>query len=66
MVKVISTVPHKSVVKEVVCKHCGATLEYTPNDVVENHWKDYSGDSNITQFIVCPNCSKEAIIRVLG
>lgn len=66
MIKVISTVPHKTVVKEVVCDHCGATLEYTPNDVVKQQWTDYSGDINVTSFIVCPNCSKEAVISVLG
>ena len=26
-------VPHKSVVKECICRKCGCTLEYTPNDV---------------------------------
>lgn len=32
-IKIISKEPDKSVVKRCVCKNCGATLEYTPNDV---------------------------------
>jgi len=34
-VKVIKKAPHKSVVKEKVCKKCGATLQYVPKDVAE-------------------------------
>jgi DNA-directed RNA polymerase subunit RPC12/RpoP len=66
MIKVISTVPHPNVVKQTVCKKCGSTLEYTPNDVSKSRWTDYSGDINITSYIVCPNCTKEVIIGVLG
>jgi DNA-directed RNA polymerase subunit RPC12/RpoP len=65
VIKVISTVPHQSVVKQIVCKHCGSTLEYVPVDVLENRWTDYGGDYNITKYIVCPTCSKEAVISVL-
>ena len=66
MIKVISTVPHPNVVNQTVCKECGSTLEYTPNDVVKQHWADYGGDMNVTRFIQCPNCTKEVIIGVLG
>lgn len=65
MIKVVSTVPHQSVVKQVVCKKCGSTLEYTPNDVVEQHWADYGGDMNVTRFIQCPTCQNEVIISTL-
>lgn len=64
MVKVISTVPHESVVKEIVCKKCGATLEYTPIDIISQDWTDYGGDVNVTKFIVCPNCTKEVVISL--
>jgi DNA-directed RNA polymerase subunit RPC12/RpoP len=65
MIKVISTVPHESVVKQIVCKHCGSTLEYAPVDVLVSRWTDYGGDLNTTRYIVCPTCSKEAVISVL-
>jgi hypothetical protein len=32
-IRIIDPGPHKSVVKEVICQNCGATLEYTPADV---------------------------------
>jgi hypothetical protein len=44
MVKVISTEPHKSVVKEIVCKNCGATLQYVPKDIQGEKHYDYLGD----------------------
>ena len=43
MVTVVSTVPHPSVVKEVVCRNCGATLSYVPMDIKEEVHTDYGG-----------------------
>jgi DNA-directed RNA polymerase subunit RPC12/RpoP len=63
MVKVISTVPHPSVVKEVVCRNCGATLEYTPKDVQDRFERDYTGDGETKYFIVCPPCGHEVIAK---
>ena len=34
--------------KEVKCNHCGAVLEYVPNDL--QHWTNY------TYFLICPVC----------
>jgi hypothetical protein len=56
MVKVISTTPHPSVVKEVVCRNCGVTLEYIPKDIQEHRYKDYDGCSETEYFITCPPC----------
>ena len=61
-VRVIKTKPAKSVVKKVVCGECGATLEYTPNDVQEYHGKDYSGGPDGCTWDNCPHCGKKAII----
>ena len=57
MVKVISTDPHRSVVKEIVCKNCGSTLQYVPKDVESERHYDYLGDSDEYRFITCPSCS---------
>jgi hypothetical protein len=63
MVKVISTEPHESVVKQVVCKHCWATLEYVPNEVKSYHGTDMGGGPDGREWVDCPNCNKEATIR---
>lgn len=62
-VRVIDPTPHKSVVKEIVCKNCGVTLEYTPNDVKKRNGKDWSGGPDGEEWVDCPNCNKKAIIR---
>jgi DNA-directed RNA polymerase subunit RPC12/RpoP len=57
MVKVISTVPHHSVVKEVVCRNCGSTLEYVPKDIKQEIHYDYTGGTDNFKFIECPTCT---------
>lgn len=63
MVKVISTGPDKTVVKQVICRNCGATLEYTPNEVQSRHGTDYGGGPDGEEWVNCPNCGHKAIIR---
>lgn len=63
MVDIVSLKPHASVVKQIVCRGCGATLEYVPNDVKVWNGKDYSGGSAGQEWIDCPNCKKEVMIR---
>jgi len=63
MVQIVSSIPDRSVVKQVVCRHCGSTLEYVPSNVKEYHGKDYSGGSDGYEWVDCPHCSKKAIIR---
>lgn len=62
MVKVISTSPHPSVVKQVVCRNCGATLEYTRNDVQRRRITDYTGHVDIDNFVQCPNCHEKVFV----
>jgi hypothetical protein len=62
-IKVISTDPHRSVVKQVVCRNCGATLEYTPADVMQKYVKDYGGGGDMEHTIVCPPCGKPVHVR---
>jgi uncharacterized protein with PIN domain len=57
MIRVVDRGPHKSAVKEVVCRHCGSSLEYTPFDVQEEIVSDYTGSKDIEKVIYCPTCN---------
>lgn len=63
-IRVISTVPDKSVVKQVVCRNCGATLEYVPQDVKTHNGIDMGGGPEGHDWIDCPNCTKQVILKV--
>jgi DNA-directed RNA polymerase subunit RPC12/RpoP len=63
MVTVISTVPHPSVVKEVICRNCGATLNYVPADIQNKTVGDYLGDRDVVYFIKCPPCGHEISVK---
>ncbi len=62
-VKIIDPTPDPEIVKRVSCGHCGARLEYTPNDVRAHHGTDYGGGPDGCEWVVCPNCNKDAVIR---
>lgn len=64
MVHVVSTTPHPSVVQEVICRNCGATLQFVPNDVQTKRVSDYSGDSEQVRYIECPPCGHHIDIRL--
>ena len=63
MVTVIKKEPDGSVLKEIVCSNCGATLTYVPNEVQSYNGTDYSGGSDGCEWVDCPNCNKKAIIN---
>ena len=64
MVKIIDEGPHESVVKRIVCRNCGATLEYTPNDVRSlGRWRDISQTPSGKDGFTCPKCSKEVVTK---
>jgi uncharacterized protein with PIN domain len=63
MVTVVSTVPHPSVIKEVVCRRCGATLNYVPADIQKKTVSDYLGDRETVHFIRCPPCGHEVGVK---
>lgn len=56
--------PDKSVVKRIVCKGCGATIEYVPNDV-RTLWSgtDYGGGPDGAEGFNCPECGKQVITK---
>lgn len=61
MVKVVGQDP--STVKKALCKNCGAILEYNKIDVKEYHGVDYSGGSDGKEWIDCPQCNTEVILK---
>ena len=63
MIKVISDKPHPSVVKQIICKNCGATLEYVPQDLQEDHHTDYLGDTDYWKYVRCPKCDNKVVVR---
>lgn len=63
MVKIVSTDPHHSVVKEAICKNCGCTLSYVPADVTEDYSTDYTGGRDYFNTIRCPSCNKTVRVK---
>jgi hypothetical protein len=61
MVKVVGEAPEA--VKQAVCRHCAAKLEYVPKDVHRRDGKDYSGGADGQEWIDCPRCGHEVVLR---
>lgn len=62
MIRVIDSKPHPSVLKQVICRHCGSALEYAPVDVRERDEHDYAGGSEHIRFIDCPSCQHQVTL----
>ena len=56
MSRLINDGPDPSVVKRVICKNCGATMEYVPADVMSKTVHDYGGGSEDYRYIICLKC----------
>lgn len=63
MVEITKKEPHKSVIKEAICRNCGVTLAYVPAEVKEDYTSDYTGDRDYFKYIDCPNCNKKVTVR---
>ena len=62
--KVVARGPDSRVVRQVVCRGCGATVEYVPNDVRELYrGKDISGCGEGRDGFSCPSCGKDIVTR---
>jgi len=61
MVQVVGN--DQQAVKRATCKNCATILEYTPSEVQEYHGKDYSGGADGKEWINCPRCGKQVILR---
>lgn len=59
MVKIIEIGPDPSVVKNVICKECGAKLAYVPRDV--KYTSGWDGERGVYE-IKCPNCDHDQIV----
>lgn len=65
MVKVICKGPSKEVSKEIICKTCGATLQYVPLDVKVESVADYGMGTDTIEYIICPECKFKVTTRVI-
>lgn len=63
MVRVVKQEPHTSVVKETICRNCGATLEYVPADIQKRVESDYTGGKDTVHYIVCPPCGNHQTVE---
>lgn len=49
--------------KEATCRECGSLLSYLPADVKKYSGTDYGGDPDGREWIVCPNCGEDVILK---
>jgi len=56
MVRIIDPGPDPSVAKQVICKNCGAKLEYVPHDLTSYTASDYGGGRDTYYYFNCPKC----------
>ena len=49
--------------RRVTCENCTAIIEYVENDIQESTGRYYSGDIWVVEWVKCPNCGKQAVIR---
>lgn len=52
-----------SLVKRITCKNCASMLVYTLSEVKTINGRDYSGGPDGREYIKCPSCNKQVIIR---
>ncbi len=61
MVKVVGQAPEA--VKNITCTNCASKLEYTQSEVKVYHGTDYGGGPDGKEWIGCPQCGKEVILK---
>ena len=61
MVKIVGK--DESVFKQATCRNCASILEYVSSEVKRYDGRDYGGGPDGKEWIVCPNCYKDVIIR---
>lgn len=59
MTYVIHKDPHPSVVKQAICRGCGCTFGYVPNEVFHHKCNyDYLGEYDTVLAVKCPLCQR--------
>lgn len=48
---------------EVTCQSCDSKLRYHDGEVKKYHGRDYSGGADGKEWIDCPVCGQEVILR---
>lgn len=61
MIRIIGEAP--GLIKQTACRNCATLLEYTQSDVRKRTGSDYDGGRFVIEFIDCPKCSNEVILR---
>lgn len=61
-VTVVKREPPPEVLKEVVCRQCGCTLQYVPIDEVDGK-RSCMGEVWSVKYIVCPECKSSVITK---
>jgi hypothetical protein len=62
-VRIIDETPDPAHVRRISCKSCATRLEYVLADVQRRSGTDYSGGPEGAEYIVCPKCNKDVILR---
>lgn len=60
----VEVIKHGNEKREIICKECGALLNYLPSDIMRLEYRnglygEYVGEK---RYIVCPDCSSSVII----
>lgn len=63
MARIIKKGPSPEVEKKVTCRGCGSIIGYVENDVKSYSGTDYTGGADGREWVNCPNCGKEIVIR---
>ena len=65
MVRIVEYRPAPEVLQQVICKHCGALLEYTPKEVQKYSGTDISGGPDGMHWIDCPQCGERVNVEIM-
>lgn len=61
MARVVGESPE--VLNRCSCRGCAALIEYGLNEVQRYYGTDYSGGPDAKEWINCPRCGREVILR---
>lgn len=62
-VRIVEEKPDPSVVKQAICRSCGVKVEYLPIDIKSRHGTDYGGGPDGAEWVDCPKCQKQIVLK---